>query len=285
MSSFRTYIVTALQAEARPLISHFGLKQDTTSHALRVYQSDRITLVVSGTGKVKSAVATTGILQRVAETPRAIVLNVGISGAINPGGEQSWQIGDGFLVNRLFDYASGRDYYPDMLARSECSEGMLTTVDRPLDRKDDISIPDGLVDMEGSGFFQAAATFCGPHQIALYKVVSDFLQVEKLDKGWVGSLIAGHIPRLESICESYQTIVREEYDVLSDEDCDLLKRIREHLRLTVSQFKILTDSARFCKLDSGNPLPDLSGFFTVSISGKHESKQHFERIRERLLAS
>ncbi|MBT5873863.1 MAG: hypothetical protein HOH43_10610 [Candidatus Latescibacteria bacterium] len=285
MSSFGTYIVTALQAEARPLISHFGLKQDTTCHALRVYRSDRITLVVSGTGKVKSAIATTGVLQPVAETSRAIVLNLGISGASNLKGDQACEIGDGFLVNRLFDYSSGRSYYPDMLARCECPEAMLTTVDRPLDSKDDISVPDGLVDMEGSGFFEAAATFCGPHQIALYKVVSDFLQVEKLDKEWVSDLISAHIPRLESICDSYQAIVHEEYDVLSDEDRNLLRRVRDNLRLTVSQFKILTESARFCKLESGNPLPDLSPYFTVSVSGKHEGKQHFERIRERLLAS
>ena len=55
-------IATALMIEATPIIEHFNLKKDISIHAYPVYRNSNIALIVSGTGKVKIAMAMTYLL-------------------------------------------------------------------------------------------------------------------------------------------------------------------------------------------------------------------------------
>lgn len=51
------FIVTALMLEAAPIIDYFKLKKDMTIHPYSVYKGSDIALIVSGVGKLKSAMA------------------------------------------------------------------------------------------------------------------------------------------------------------------------------------------------------------------------------------
>ena len=44
------FLVVALQAEAQPLITHFGLRCEPPMGMFRVYRSDSMALVISGVG-------------------------------------------------------------------------------------------------------------------------------------------------------------------------------------------------------------------------------------------
>jgi len=278
-----TYITTALQAEARPLIDHYRLKQDTESHALRVYRSRDVILVVGGVGKIKSAIATSVLLSAHSERCGIFALNIGIAGAFDDGSGPSCEIGDFFLVNKLVDQSSGRAFFPDLLAKVSCRETLLTTVERPLDRREGITIDRGLVDMEGTGFFQAAATFVGPHQVAVLKIVSDFLEVGRFDKNWVSDLVSARLNEIDEIRDAHAVLLGEDYDSLGSSEHELLDRIRGNLRLTFTQYKILTEQARAYKLATNNPLPDLASFLSLTVTNKNDRKQHLDRICEKFL--
>ena len=281
----QTYITTALHAEARPLIEHFKLKQDTTSHVVRIYRSESISLTVGGVGKVKSAVAATCLLARPQAPGRVTALNIGIAGCTQEKNADAVQIGDLFLINKIIDHATGRESFPDILSVSGARENVVTTLDRPLNRSDGTTVADGLVDMESSGFYQATATFLAPHQIGCIKIVSDFLEVERFERDWIGNLIAQQIPSIEKLIEGYHSISELAFDILISDDLTVLDLIRQNLRLTVTQHKLLTDYARSYKLHTKQALPDLSDFTKTIVTDKYEGKQLLERIRILLLAT
>jgi adenosylhomocysteine nucleosidase len=111
-------IVTALHSEAQPLIQHFGLKKDPRFTLLEFFQNDHVALVVSGIGKVRSAIATTLLLN---QNAGGIAVNFGVCGSP----EKKNNIGDLFLVNKITDHASGREYFPDVIYKHEFQESSL----------------------------------------------------------------------------------------------------------------------------------------------------------------
>ena len=52
------FLVVALQAEAQPLITHFGLRCEAPMGMFRIYRSESMALVISGVGKSLSAAGT-----------------------------------------------------------------------------------------------------------------------------------------------------------------------------------------------------------------------------------
>jgi adenosylhomocysteine nucleosidase len=105
------YIVTALAQEAIPLIQHFKLKKDLSHTKFDLYRNDMIKLIVSGTGKLKSAVATTYLLLKEPPKKSDKILNFGICGS----GLEKHKSGQIFLINKIEDLNSGKTYYPEIL--------------------------------------------------------------------------------------------------------------------------------------------------------------------------
>ena len=123
-------IVTALHAEARPLIDAYGMKRDPSTQAFETYLGDETALVVTGVGKVRSAMATAAFLSSHPVTGLTAV-NVGIAGAA-PG--SGWDIGELFLIHKILDASTGKEQFPDLLVRSPLRECALLTVDRQIGR-------------------------------------------------------------------------------------------------------------------------------------------------------
>ena len=103
----RLLITVALHPEARPLITHFGLKQDTTSHAVPIFHRENHALAVSGVGRLKSAIATTYLLSRISSLDDVILLNIGIAGHTQVPKAGSVELGDLFLVHKITEQATG----------------------------------------------------------------------------------------------------------------------------------------------------------------------------------
>ena len=272
-------LAIALHAEARPVIEQFRLKLDA-SFDLPVFRRDEIWLAVTGTGRMKSTIATTSLVTRIERDEQTVLFNLGIAGHTQMAGEGPVKIGDRFLASRITEQSTGRSFYPDLLARTPLAESAVTTVERPLDRADAATVGPGLVDMEASGFYQAAATFLPPHRICCVKVVSDHLETRRFAKDWIGELIAESLPELESAIAAYRTISDGEPDVLTDADARVVEDIRNRMRLTTSRHRMLSDLARSYKLHTGSDLPDLKRFTHVSVKTKQESDAQFERLRD-----
>lgn len=271
-------LAIALHAEARPVIERFRLKQDASSGP-PVFRRDDVWLTVTGTGGMKSAIATTCLLSRVERDEDTVLFNLGIAGHTQKAEEGPVSVGDRFLANKITERSTGRSFFPDLLVRTPLAESVVTTVERPLDRANAGTVEPGLADMEAAGFYQAAATFLPPHRIGCVKVVSDHLETRRLDKNSVGELIAGALDEFEAVVEAYRSVRDGGPDVLTGADLQLVQDIRDRLRLTASRHRMLSDLARSYKLHTGSELPDLTRFTHVSVNTRKEGDAQFERLR------
>lgn len=270
-------IITALYAEAKPLIGLFGLKKDRSSTKLPVYRDELTALTVSGPGKLKSAIATTYLLAQEKNPKDCVAFNIGLCGGVDPAG----RLGDLFFVNKITDRSSGRSYYPDILLRHGLPEAALTTFDEPVVRINFDNVPGDLVDMEASGFFESAATFLSPHRIACLKLVSDFLRAERLEPSQASELVTRNLEAIERIVSSYDALASTGNDRL-ERDYALLMKLRDQLRLTESQYHQLINLAKGYKLRNDS-LEVLQRFIGRSVATKQERNHRLEHLRAALM--
>jgi hypothetical protein len=172
------FITTAMQPEARSLIAGLGLKKNHCITRFRVYESPECALIVSGTGKVRSAVATTFLLTHYRASREDFWVNVGVCGAAEPGAEA----GSLFLINRIRDHETRRELFPDILYEHDFAEEAIETFSAPVASAENADFETRLVDMEASGAFEAARFFLPPHRAAMIKVVLDCLEPDSVSR-------------------------------------------------------------------------------------------------------
>jgi uncharacterized tellurite resistance protein B-like protein len=176
-------IVTALKIEAEPIIDYFKLKSTNG-----IYQNENINLTVTGQGKIKSAINTAVLLSQY----NYFALNIGIAGS------NKYEINRGFFIHKITDTDTGYNYYPDI---ADLNSEEIHTVSK-------VGKYFSLVDMESSGFFEAAYKFLNVNEIILYKIISD-TPVHKADKNEIPELIKSHINIIEELLT--QTAEKEEF--------------------------------------------------------------------------
>ena len=157
------HFITALPAEARPLIEHFRLRDKCTNGGFPVYRNDGMALSVSGPGKVAAAAATASLAAQDSSRATNAWLNIGIAG------HATLSVGRGILVNHISDRATGKAWYPPQLIDTNLPRCSLTTVDIP----ETGYAGDSLYDMEASGFFPVACRYSTAELVQCFKVVSD----------------------------------------------------------------------------------------------------------------
>jgi len=188
----KTLIVTALFAEAVPLIHHFKLRKIGNDMPFRIYASSDIDLIVSGIGKLRAAIATTYLIRQRLSAEISAIVNVGICG-----GARQQPIGQLFLIRQITDAASRKVYRLHIAPSSDIKPSTLVTVDRPLTGESTFPRDIELVDMEASGFFTAASLFLPKTKITCLKIVSDHLNTRHLNKPFVQGLIQKNLTDIE----------------------------------------------------------------------------------------
>jgi nucleoside phosphorylase len=178
-------IVTAIFSEAKAFIELFELKKVQTK-PFEVYQSDDITLVVSGMGKLKSAIATAYI-----STKKCCdrIYNIGICGT----NSLEKEIGKLCRVRSIVEFETGKKYVVD-------NKGdVLYCFDRVVDRKKEKKElkRDILVDMESFGFYSAAIKFYTKDDIGVYKIVSDRLDTKDITNDFIYKIVKNAIKEFQ----------------------------------------------------------------------------------------
>ena len=226
-------IVTALGIEAKPIIKKFNLKNQNG-----IYQNNYLNLIITGQGKIKSAINTALLLQKYPFR----TLNIGIAGS------SIHQINEGFYVHKITDTDSGLEYYPDRFENSQ----ELYCVSKP-----GTYYP--LVDMESSGFFEACYKFLSVEKIILYKIVSDTPDI-KPDTQEIPHLINSHIEIIEKLLEKK--------DDFFEEINEYLNEASKKMPLTKTQYEDLKKIITFYKIKN---LP----FPTLPVLNKKEEVKEF----------
>lgn len=265
-------VVTALRQEARPLIDAFGLKQDAASRRIPVYTSADTLLVISGIGKLYAGIATTHALHLAGNTDSCQIVNVGICGAV----VDQIGLGEAVIANKIWDHASGREFFPDLLINHSLQEASLGTFDEPVTTASRPMLACDIVDMEASGVFQAAHLFVSPHQMLFLKVATDYLEFSSDD-------YAQMLRYYEQSVEEWLPVVAQcdrfeaSDPVISPEQEALLDSLAESMRLTQTQVHQLRDAALRFLVRGGEDLDFLKP--ELNSRPKHKS------LRNQLFAS
>ncbi len=183
-------IVVALPSEAGPLVDRWSMKSAGPSLSYPLYEAENKRLIVSGTGRDASALATAFLAARGVGGP-AGWLNVGIAGSAGH------PIGTPILAHKVVDNTTSETYYPAITFRSPCLTATVQTVDH-VERR---YAGSDAYEMEAGGFCLAASRFAGVEQVQVLKIISDGPESppEQLSKNRVRELVAEGLPRVEQV--------------------------------------------------------------------------------------
>jgi len=200
-------IVCALRPEAKPFMAEYKLKQVISEHGFHLLTNEDlgISLLITGQGKVKTAAA----MMWVHSQSRFIgYLNVGVVG------HGSADIGQGMLVNKVFDQSTNERYYPMRVFKSTIETTSLVTVDQPSDEySENIAY-----DMETSAFLQVARLFVPVEMAQSYKVVSDnpSSSYERITADLINDLLTPHIVFVTELSEKMKQCKLKTLQVASE---------------------------------------------------------------------
>ncbi len=216
------FIYTALPCEAKPLIEHFRLKKDTTALPFAVYFNQDIHLTVTGIGKSAMA-AGIGYTQARVPHENPVLLNVGIAG------HKDQPLGSLFLIDKITDFDSQRNYYPPLVFTPPCPTCGSQTVSKP---QVDYSETE-LADMEASAFYETAVRFSSGELVQCLKVISDnqLSPATYINPKQVSALIATHIPAIEVLLGELLRLAR----LITQPQPKLFEALLQRYHFTVSE--------------------------------------------------
>ena len=266
------YIVTALYIEAKPLISLFNLKKDNSYTKFQVFSNENVKLVISGTGKIKSATALTYLISKEDIKKNDYIVNIGFVAS-----NKNSQLGDIVYISKIQNAYSDFDFYPEMIYKHNFLEGSLTTFDSIVESKiEDIEY----IDMEAYGFFQTASIFFKKAKIIVLKIVSDILKDKVEDRVLVD--FKDENPFAKSYDNIYKFLIN--FKAIDDEDeftiveQELIKKVLENLRLSDTMTYELFNILRYLKIKYGN-IDILKKYENIEVTSKVQAKKLFEEIK------
>lgn len=271
------YLMTALSAEARPLIEALELKKKQTGGRFRIYENEShtISLVITEPGEIISAAAV-GMLLGNAEQEDDFLLSFGccadLSSPLERADDQMGQDGKLYIADKVINADSSRTFYPDLLIRNDFAEATVVTGSRvlkqPLDRydlleknfwikkapeKQDVpqleSKTSGkiLYDMESAAVYEAGSCFLGPHQMSFLRVVTDHGNGEEVTPEEVNRCVTDVLPDLLEYIEKVQSFLEAQkkknrgYDIGQKEE-----KLARDMDCSVTMNHQLTQLLRYC---------------------------------------
>ena len=266
------YIVVALYIEAKPLISLFNLKKDNSYTKFQVFSNEDVKLIISGTGRVKSATALTYLVSKEDIKKNDYIVNIGFVAS-----NKNSQLGDIVYVSKIQNAYSDFDFYPEMIYKHNFLEGSLTTFDSIVEKKIENT---EYIDMEAYGFFQTASIFFKKDKIMVLKIVSDILKDKVEDR------VLADFKNENLFSESYNNIykflvnfkaVNDDSDFTITEQ-ELIKKVLENLRLSDTMTYELFNILRYLKIKYGN-IDILKKYENIEVTSKVQAKKLFEEIK------
>ncbi|GAA0076975.1 hypothetical protein UT300005_13530 [Clostridium sp. CTA-5] len=273
------FISTSMYIEASPFIKKFNLKKDLECHKFQVFKNEQeeIVLLITGIGKVMSAVAITYLFSKYEPKSTDIFINIGICGAKN----KDMLIGDVFLCNKIIDYDTKKAFYPDMILKHSFKEGAVETVPTVINNKN-LEIQGQLIDMESSGTYEAALVFLKSHQIYFIKIVSDYLDGE-IDINKVSNLIENKSLEIIDWINKIKKAFSNSGDILENEEKIIAKNIIKKLRLTSTMANRLNQLLKYYKLEKGKFNENIRIYEKIECKSKKEGMDYFEELKSKII--
>ncbi len=272
------YICTALYCEAQPFIEHMNLKKDLESNEFQIFKNQEAVLIITGIGKVKTAVAVTYLLSKYQASSQDLFMNIGVCGAQ----DHDILMGTAFLCNKIIDRDTKKHYFPEMLLKHPFEESSIETCSFAVG-EGEFSLEGQLVDMEASGIYQAANVFLQTHQLFFLKIVSDHLSIKALTAEKIAKLIGDKVETILNWANEMSPAFMYDKNVLSEEEEKILKKISETIKLTVTMEVQLKQLLKYYKLQYGDFTDVVSQYIGIECKSKNEGKKYFEELRKKLI--
>ena len=266
--------ITALKAEAEPIISNYNLLKDDASN---IYSNENIFLFIIGVGNKKVLKRLNSFVLNYDQWHKTTIINIGIAG----GNHFDTELGDIYRVNSIVDKQSGKMYFPDMLIKSNINEIELTTVLKPIsDKPDELK---GLVDMEASTVFEFMSNYLPPHRLCFLKIVSDHMDTSNINNIKVNSLIKSQINKVLLFINQINNPRLLDRYILDQKEKQIINRITNNLRLTETQKNQLLELSENHKKLFNN-LNSLDFFLGNKPKSKKERNELFNAIKEQIFS-
>jgi len=270
------YIVTALYIEAKPLISLFNLKKDNTYTKFQVFSNENIKLIISGTGKIKSATALTYLISNKDIKENEYIINIGFIASLN----NNSQLGDIVYISKIQNAYSDTTFYPEIIYKHNFLEGSLTTFDKIIDNKiENIEY----IDMEAYGFFQTASIFFKKDKIIVLKIISDILKENVKDRILFDfeddNLFNESYKKIYDFLLKFVNIPTDSRNNFNNNEQDLIKKVLENLKLSDTMTYEFFNILKYLKIKYGN-IDILKKYENIEINSKVQGKKIFEEIKE-----
>ena len=156
------HIITATNPEAKFFINYLNLKKINSIKEFQIYFNEKFSLTVSGIGKINSAISVCSTYHELGRIKNNCWINIGIAGHYKS------TIGQLFIINKIIDNTSRKNYYPYSPDVNNINQLSCTTYD-----KIDLKYSNSMSDMELSGFYQTANKYSFRELIHSLKIVSD----------------------------------------------------------------------------------------------------------------
>ena len=270
------YIVTALYIEAKPLISLFNLKKDNTYTKFQVFSNENIKLIISGTGKIKSATALTYLISNKDIKENDYIINIGFIANSN----NSSQLGDIVYISKIQNAYSDTTFYPEMIYKHNFLEGSLTTFDKIIEKKiENIEY----IDMEAYGFFQTASIFFKKDKIIVLKIISDILKEKLEDRILIDfkneNLFNENYKKIYDFLLKFVNTPTDNKNNFNNNEQDLIKKVLENLKLSDTMTYDFFNILKYLKIKYGN-IDILKKYENIEVNSKVQGKKIFEEIKE-----
>jgi len=208
------HFICALKCESLAVIDYYNLKHQAKSKLFNIYldKDNRVSLTISGVGKLASASATTYTHTFMECKDNDVWINLGV------GGHASHSPGELFIANRIEDSGSEQVWYPSLIIDTQVPSLGLKTLD-----KVSIDYTNDMFDMEAAGFYSSVSRFSSLELTLSIKVISDNKNspANKVSAKNIEKMIAKKIESISELAEKLNTLAIElkpAHDISEDLD-------------------------------------------------------------------
>jgi adenosylhomocysteine nucleosidase len=243
-NAHKIFIYTALPCEAKPLVKHFDLKKNVSIEPFAVYFNHDTCLTVTGPGKSAMAAGVAYTQALFASVEHPVIVNIGIAG------HKDHAMGSLFLIDKIIDIDSQKNYYPSLVLTPSCPTDSIQTASKP---QLDYDQPH-LCDMEASAFYETATRFSSAELILCLKVISDnqISPAENIHSKQVSALIA-------VLALTIETLIRQAADlaaqIIAAKPIQFEQLIQRYYFTASERMKLNNQLTRWAVL-THKPIPD-----------------------------
>lgn len=270
-------IHSAFYQESKFFIEYYKLKKNLNFKAFDLYESENISVLVSGIGNLNSAICLTHYLSMISDLSKIQLLNFGFAA-----GSDSLKLGNLYKIHKISKADQSQAIYPDLTLSTKLPTLPLINVDQPA-KENPCPEQDCLVDMESLGLATAASKFLKTDQVHFLKIIADHFSDSFYSAEQISEMIKNCFTELEEYIEQLLELQSElnntESTFRETREIELAKAV-DRLALTDAQTRELEDLFRQYEVITKK---EISNFFLTFLYPDHNTKFANKKTFHKLL--